>query len=159
MQMYGLRRDEALRVTYELSKGHTVLKDGMLEIRRGWGKGTVERVFAMRDGGKIMREVSENVRGFEIKGRIENFRSRLDYAFRAQIKPIDGPDVRPHGLRHTYNQKRYFEITGRICPAAGGTKYTDMTKEEKAAYDRAAGIIAQEAGHTREEISSTYIGK
>ncbi len=111
-----------MRVTYKLSKGHNALKDGKLHITRGWGKGTVERTFAMRDGDQKLRNVAIAVRGFEIKGRIENFRSRLDYAFRRgnTIKTLDDSDAHPHGLRTNYAQTRFTDITDTVCPAAGG---------------------------------------
>jgi hypothetical protein len=154
---YGLRKEEAAKTVYQLSKGHSVEKDGKLVLKGKWCKNGRPREFTMRDGGKALREVARTVLGVEIKGRVEQFRSRIDYAVK-QLKAED-KNVHMHGLRHAYAQERYREITGMLAPAAGGLKYAEMTPERQNDYIRAAGIIAHELGHNRETISQTYIGK
>ena len=155
---YGLRKEEAAKTVYELSKGHSVEKPGNILVLQGkWCKNSRPREFAMQDGGKTLREVASAVLGVEIKGRVEQFRARIDYAIK-QLKAED-KSVHMHGLRHAYAQERYRELTGMLAPAAGGLKYAEMTHGRQKDYIRATGTIARELGHNRETISQTYIGK
>lgn len=156
---YGLRRDEALHAVWALSNGRDITVNGNLKLQGSWCKNGRPREFAMRDGGNILKEAAALVKGFEIKGRLEQFRGRLDRTFK-ELKRIDGnKSFHPHALRHSYAQERYFSITGLHAPVAGGLKYSDMNKEEKSLYDRACKIISEELGHSRESIARTYIGK
>ena len=63
-----------------------------------------------------------------------------------------------HGLRHNYAQQRYKELTGRDCPALGGKRQKDMTKEEREVDRKARLQISSELGHVREQITSVYLG-
>ena len=113
----------------------------------------------MRDGGVVLKKAAALVKGFEIKGRLEQFRGRLDRTFK-ELKKIDGnKSLHPHALRHSYAQERYFTITGLQAPVAGGLRYSDMNEQEKSLYDRACKIISEELGHSRESIVRIYIGK
>ena len=61
-----------------------------------------------------------------------------------------------HGLRHGYAQNRYFELMGFPCSAVGGIR--ELTVEEKQ-KDKAIRLqISEELGHSRINITSTYLG-
>jgi hypothetical protein len=64
-----------------------------------------------------------------------------------------------HGHRHAYAQQRYRELTGRVCPAAGGSRSKELTPEERAADREARLAISRELGHEREQISALYLGR
>ncbi len=156
---YGLRRDEALHSVWALSKGRNITVNGNLKLQGSWCKNGRPRKFAMRDGGNILKEAAVLVKDFEIKGRLEQFRGRLDRAFK-ELKRIDNNKLlHPHALRHSYAQERYLSITGLQAPVAGGLRYTGMSPLEKSLYDKACKIISEELGHSRESIARTYIGK
>ncbi len=156
---YGLRRDEALHAVWALSKGRDITVNGSLKLRGSWCKNGRPREFEMRDGGSALKETTSLVKGFEFKGRLEQFRGRLDRTFK-KLKRIDNnKSLHPHALRHNYAQERYFFITGLQAPVAGGLKYTDMSPHEKSLYDRACKIISELLGHSRESIARTYLGK
>ena len=156
---YGLRRDEALHAAWALSKGRNITVNGNLKLLGSWCKNGRAREFGMRDSGVILKKAAALVKGFEIKGRLEQFRGRLDRTFK-ELKMIDNnKSLHPHSLRHNYAQERYFAITGLLAPVSGGLKYTDMNEQEKSLYDRACKIISEELGHSRENIARTYIGK
>ena len=149
---YGLRRDESLRVVHALTLNHSVTEGNKLNIKAGWGKGSRPRSFEMRDGGQVLREVAQEVRGLKIQGRIENFRNR----FENTVKKLG---IKPHGLRHAYIQDRYKDISNLTAPSAGGLRYADMTDKQREIYHSTCKAISPEVGHTRESIIRTYVGK
>ena len=149
---YGLRRDESLRVVHALTLNHSVVTDGKLNIKAGWGKGSRPRSFEMRDGGQTLRTVAQEVVGLKIQGRIENFRNRFENV----VKKLD---IKPHGLRHAYIQDRYKDISNMTAPSAGGLKYAEMSDKQREIYHNACKAISPEIGHTRESIIRTYVGK
>ena len=157
---YGLRKDESLHAVWALSKGRDIGQGGVLNIQGSWAKNGRPRSFKMIDNGIALKEAAALVRNFEIKGRVEQFRGRLDRQF-TKLKTLDSnPDLHAHALRHNYSQNRYSQLTGGLAaPAAGGISYKDMNKEQKSSYNNACGIIAGEMGHTRPEISTTYLGR
>ena len=65
---------------------------------------------------------------------------------------------RNHGLRHAYALDRYEALTGWKAPAAGGPASNTLTGARRRT-DRAARLtVAAELGHSRREISRTYLG-
>ena len=64
-----------------------------------------------------------------------------------------------HGLRHSYAQNRYEELTGWKCPVAGGPDKKSLTPEQREADREARLIISREMGHDREAVVSAYIGR
>ena len=158
---YGLRRDEALHATWALAHGRNIGGGGTIDIKGSWAKNGRPRSFKMADGGAALKDAAGLVKGFEIKGRVEQFRSRLDRQFNEHHlkKVANDPTLHPHALRHNYAQNRYSSITRLIAPSAGGLNYKDMTSEQKSLYHSACEIIAGEMGHSREEISRTYVGR
>jgi hypothetical protein len=64
-----------------------------------------------------------------------------------------------HGLRHSYAQERYKELTEHDCPAQGGKTSRELTKEEKAQDLEARLQISRELGHEREEVTAVYLGR
>ena len=150
-----------MHAVWALSKGREISKDEVLSIQGSWAKNGRPRSFKMADGGIALKEAASLVRGFEIKGKIEQFRSKLDRQFdKKHLKKITGDAaLRPHGLRHNYAQSRYLSITSFTAPSAGSLNYKDMNKEQKSIYHNACGVIALEMGHSRDEISRTYIGR
>lgn len=66
---------------------------------------------------------------------------------------------RVHGLRHSYAQARYADLTGWKAPAAGGPSSKQLSPEQKA-IDRSARLaISRELGHEREQITAVYLGR
>ena len=155
---YGLRKDESLHATWALAHGRDIGQGGKIDIKGSWAKNGRPRSFRMQDGGLVLKEAAALVKNYEIKGKIENFRSRLDRQFTKLKTAANDNTLHPHALRHNYAQSRYLETTGLTAPAGGGLNYKDMNKEQKSSYNNACGIIANEMGHSREEISRTYIG-
>lgn len=61
--------------------------------------------------------------------------------------------ITSHGLRHQYANERYQELTGSDSPVRGGTPVDRDT-------DRAAReVVAEELGHSREGVTTHYLGR
>ncbi|HUA25730.1 MAG TPA: integrase domain-containing protein [Steroidobacteraceae bacterium] len=61
--------------------------------------------------------------------------------------------VTSHGLRHQYANERYRELTGSDSPVRGGAPVNRDT-------DRAAReVVAEELGHSREGVTTHYLGR
>ena len=58
-----------------------------------------------------------------------------------------------HGLRHGYANDRYREISGEASPVRGGQTQNRET-------DKAARLeVAEELGHSRESVTTHYLGR
>ncbi len=67
--------------------------------------------------------------------------------------------TKAHGLRHAYAQERYKELAGWNCPARGGPKHSELSKEQKA-IDREVRLqISEHLGHSRIRIVTEYVGR
>ena len=64
-----------------------------------------------------------------------------------------------HGLRHAYAQRRYKELTGWEAPINGGATLKQLTAQERANYFQARLIITEAMGHSREQVTVTYLGR
>ncbi len=61
--------------------------------------------------------------------------------------------ITSHGLRHQYANERYRELTGSDSPLRGGAPVDRDT-------DRAAReVVAEELGHSREDVTTHYLGR
>ena len=58
-----------------------------------------------------------------------------------------------HGLRHGYANDRYEQITGQPAPVRGGTT-PDLDTDQAARLE-----VAEELGHSRESITTHYLGR
>lgn len=64
-----------------------------------------------------------------------------------------------HGLRHTYAQERYKQLTGWECSHRGGLKYKQMSAGHKKIDRDARLTISNELGHDRIGDVAIYIGR
>jgi len=64
-----------------------------------------------------------------------------------------------HGLRHTYAQARYQELTGWRSPHQGGPARSELNGDRRARDIQARRQIAEELGHSRIIITYVYLGR
>jgi len=64
-----------------------------------------------------------------------------------------------HGLRHAFAQERYRELTGWDCPARGGPKRKELTKEQKVVDREMRMRISEMIGHSRISVVAEYCGQ
>ena len=152
-QAFGLRREEAIK----FSPSYAIRNDH-IRLKPSWTKGGRARDIPIRTDEqlKLLEEVRQFARGGALIPPNENYvrqRNRYDRQVRnAGIK-------NPHGLRHAYAQHRYEELTGWKAPLAGGPASKSLTIDQRALDKKARGTIAEELGHSREQISVTYLGR
>ena len=149
---FGLRREEAIkfRAAYA-DRGDRIV------LRASWCKGGRARsVPVLADG---QRELLDRVRAFAGKDALirpeEKYVQQMG-RFERDTRRAGIP--KSHRLRHGYGQRRYRELTGFRCPAAGGKPGRDMTPGERRLDRVARQAVARELGHGRIEIASTYLG-
>lgn len=126
-------------------------------LKASWTKGGRAREIPVRNARQ--REVLEAARRLAKGGSLippgRSYRQQMKtYERQTAAAGLDAP----HGLRHGYAQRRYAELTGRRCPAAGGPRVRDLDREERAADRRARLAIARELGHGRPSVLGVYCG-
>jgi integrase len=150
---FGLRREEAIKFSPNYA-----IKDDHIKLRASWTKGGRARTVPIRTDAQ--RQLLEDVRRLAGGGALippkRNYveqRNRYDGQVRtAGIK-------NPHSLRHAYAQRRYEELTGWKAPLAGGPASKSLSSEQRARDRAARETISRELGHSREQISATYLGR
>lgn len=150
---FGLRREEAIKF-----KPSFAIRPDKLVLKSTWTKGGRPREIPIRtESQRILLKEIQRVAG---NGAL----IRQDRNYVQQLKAYEretseaGLD-KNHGLRHMYAQERYQELTGWKAPLAGGPTSKTLTPEQKI-IDREVRLqISNELGHSREQITVTYIGR
>lgn len=152
-EAFGLRREESIKFI-----GAWADRDDKIVLKASWCKGGREREIPIRN--EQQRNVLNEVKAFA-KGKslipvtltyVQQLRRYEDHTSKAGL-------CKMHGLRHAFAQQRYFELTERLAPAAGGKTSRELTKEEKQLDRQARLIISAELGHEREQITAIYLGR
>ena len=84
--------------------------------------------------------------------------------YREQLRVYETQTVRAgltnmHGLRYSYAQRRYEDITGWKPPLAGGPSQAGLTGARERMDRQARTTVARELGHNRRGISERHLGK
>jgi hypothetical protein len=150
---FGLRREESIKIRPRQADA-----GDHLVLQASWTKGGRARDVPILT--QEQRVVLNEAKEFATKGSL----IPADLMYVNQLKRFEyqcgkaGID-HVHGLRHLYAQRRYLDITGRHCPAAGGLCSKQLTSEQKK-LDREARLrISLELGHEREQITAIYLGR
>ena len=152
-QAFGLRREEAMKIRPCIAD-----RGDHLFLQASWTKGGRERIVPIRT--EQQREVLG--RAYRLAGRGSLIPANRNYV--QQMRVYEGNTRRAglhhmHGLRHAYAQNRYEELTGWLCPAAGGPMTRGLTPELRE-QDRETRLrISRELGHEREQVTAAYLGK
>ncbi len=153
-RVFGLRREEAIKI-----KPHMADKHQHLELSPSWCKGGRARTIPIRteeqrywlEQAKIQAGKFGNSLIPENKKYISQRNIYDKQAQRAGLSNL-------HGLRHTYAQNRYKELTGWNASIAGGPNSRQLTREQKQIDHQARMILSAELGHDRKSVTSNYIG-
>lgn len=152
-EAFGLRREESIKfIAGWADRGDKIV------LKDTWCKGGRQREVPIRN--EMQRDVLNAVKTFA-NGKslipislnyVQQMRRYEDHTSKAGL-------CKMHGLRHAFAQLRYYELTGRLAPAAGGKTSKELTKEEKQLDKQARLIISAELGHEREQITAIYLGR
>ena len=150
---FGLRREEAIKFqpSYAMQGDH-------IRLKSSWTKGGRARTVPITndDQRRLLEEVKTLVRGGTLIPPHLNYVQQLH---RYEKQTMQAGLSKLHGLRHGYAQRRYLELTGWVCPAAGGPRSKELTLGQRALDQRARAAISNELGHAREAISAVYLGR
>ena len=149
---FGLRREEAVKFTPARED-----RGDRIHIKGSTAKGGRPReVPVLTDGQrKVLDEARRLAGGGALIPPGRNYAEQRK-VYEDETRRAGLP--RNHGLRHAYALDRYEVLTGWKAPAAGGPASGTLT-EARRRIDRAARLtVAAELGHSRREISRTYLG-
>ena len=129
-----------------------------IKLKSSWTKGGRARIVPIRIDAQrqLLKEVLALVRGGALIPPRLNYVQQLH---RYEKQTARAGLSRLHGLRHGYAQRRYFELTELVCPVAGGLPSNELNPEQRALDYKARVVISSELGHTREAISTVYLGR
>ena len=150
---FGLRREEAIK----FSPSYAV-QDDHIKLKPSWTKGGRARTVPItnEDQRRLLEEVKTLARGGALIPPHLNYVKQLH---RYEKRTAKAGLSQLHGLRHGYAQRRYFELTERVCPVAGGLPSKDLNPAQRALDHEARVIISSELGHARVEIAAVYLGR
>jgi site-specific recombinase XerC len=150
---FGLRREESIKFKPSLAD-----KGDKISLKASWCKGGRARDIPVRTAEQ--RALLNEVRAFTANGAlIPGNRNYVEQLKRYENQTAQVGMDKNHGLRHCYAQDRYQELTGWKSPIEGGIAQKEMSKEERE-IDRAARMtITEELGHSREQITTSYLGR
>lgn len=167
---FGLRREESIKFIPDYAD-----RRDYIALKSSWSKGGRPRVIPIRT--QSQREALNRAHALAGKGSLIPSHLRyVDHMRRFESAAKCAGISRTHGLRHLYAQTRYQELTGWKAPAAGGPvnprgysreerqallqeDRAFLTSEQRAVDREARLTISEELGHSREEITTTYLGR
>jgi len=154
-EAFGLRREEALKIKPKIAD-----KGDRLVLQGSWCKGGRPREIPIitqhqRDLLEEAKKLAKHTReGSLIPGPRKYIQQAECFKKATQRAGIP----RTHGLRHAYAQRRYHDLSGNLCPVAGGLRRREMTPEQREGDRKARLLLTEELGHSREDITSNYLG-
>ena len=150
---FGLRREESIKFnpTYAMHGDH-------IKLKSSWTKGGRARTVPITNAEQ--RRLLEDIKALAGGGAL--IPPHLNYV--KQLHRYEKQSAKAglshlHGLRHGYAQRRYFELTERVCPVAGGLPSKELNPEQRALDQKARVAISSELGHAREDITAVYLGR
>ena len=150
---FGLRREEVIKFnpTYAMQGDH-------IKLKSSWTKGGRARTVPITNAEQrqLLEEVTALARGGALIPPHLNYVKQL-HRYEKQTAKAGLSQL--HGLRHGYAQRRYFELTKRVCPVGGGLPSKDLNPAQRALDHKARVTISGELGHAREAISAVYLGR
>lgn len=150
---FGLRRQEAIK----FRPGYAI-RDDAIHLKASWTKGGRARTVPIRteEQRALLQEVKELAKGGALIAPQSNYVEQL-HRYERQIRTAGLTKL--HGLRHAYAQARYQELTGWKAPVAGGPASLSLSPEQRALDRGARETISRELGHSREQITTVYLGR
>ena len=150
---FGLRREEAIKF-----KPNYAVQDDHIKLKSSWTKGGRARTVPITNAEQ--RRLLEDIKALAGGGAL--IPPHLNYV--KQLHRYEKQSAKAglshlHGLRHGYAQRRYFELTERVCPVAGGLPSKELNPEQRALDQKARATISSELGHARAAISAVYLGR
>ena len=149
---FGLRREEALKFSPSYAD-----RGDHLQLKASWCKGGRARSIPLKT--VAQRALLDEARRLAGRGSLipdnKTYIQHLRTYERATVRA--GLD-KNHGLRHSYAQTRYRELTGWACPASGGPSRQSLSLQQRDIDREARQQVSRELGHERLAIVAVYCG-
>jgi len=155
---FGLREEEALKFQHRYA---TSASEKYIRLKSSWTKGGRPRVIEVVNQQQV--DLLNRVKAHQIEHREKSMIPRgMKYmSYKKAVQAVSTQlGIKGHGFRHQWAQQRFEQISGLRAPIAGGPRYTDLSPDDQARWDKAARLVNSELGHGkgREDITATYIG-
>ena len=152
---FGLRREESIKVQPLVAD-----RGNRLVLKSSWTKGGRPREIPIRtEAQRAVLERAKVLAADTPMGSLIPTAQYKDQVRRYERQTAAAGLHKLHGLRHAYAQDRYFELTGRLAPAAPGGNQRQLRRDERPLDREARAIISEELGHGREQITAVYLGR
>lgn len=155
-QEFGLRREEAIKFQPKFADRGTEIV-----LKGSWCKGGRERTIPIT--AESQRELLDEVHAFCQKNNTKSLiPSHKNYAQQMrsyEYQTAKVGELKNHGLRHAYAQRRYETLSGLSSPKNGGKTSRKLSESEKQRNLESRLQVSSELGHNREEITAVYIGR
>tara|TARA_E500000305_G_scaffold108525_1_gene111116 strand:+ start:9911 stop:10771 length:861 start_codon:yes stop_codon:yes gene_type:complete len=148
---FGLRREEAMKFSPSYAD-----RGEYLALKASWTKGGKARTIPIIT--QEQREILNQAHHLAGRGSLipvnKNYVQQLRTYERATARA--GLD-KNHGLRHSYAQKRYAELAGWPCPAAGGPPRQALKPAQRERDREVRQQVSRELGHERIAVVAVYL--
>lgn len=155
-QEFGLRREEAIKFQPKFAD-----RDTEICLKGSWCKGGRERTIPITS--QSQRDLLDEIHIFcQQQGTISLIPGHKNYeqqmrTYEYQTAKVG--ELKNHGLRHAYAQKRYEALSGLSSPKNGGKTSRKLSESEKQRNLESRLQVSSELGHNREEITAVYLGR
>ncbi|MCY3595851.1 MAG: integrase domain-containing protein [Rhodospirillales bacterium] len=150
-EQFGLRREEAIKFSPSYAD-----RGSKIVLKASWTKGGRAREIPVLH--EAQRRVLDEARSLAGGGAmIPGHRNYVQQLEVYERQTAEAGLERMHGLRHGYAQRRYEEIAGWKCPAAGGPPMRSLKGARKRIDREARATISREMGHSRIAIVQVYL--
>ena len=151
----GLRRAEAIKL-----KPHLADKGTHLELQGSWCKGGRPRsIPILTNEARAAVDAAKQFAANKAASLIPADKTYVQQLYHYKNQLAKHGIKHGHGLRHSYAQDRYKELTGWECPARGGLKSNELTSEQKQIDLMVRTEVSFNLGHVRPSITAQYCGK
>jgi hypothetical protein len=151
---FGLRRESSIKIIPgKADRGEVLL------LQPSWNKGGREIAVPIRtaEQRQLLDEAKALAGGKSLVA--PGYATYVAYLkhFRHECERVGIHGV--HGHRHRYAQRRYLELSGQECPARGGPRSKQLSREQRERDREVRLQISHELGHGRAQVTGVYLGR
>jgi len=151
---FGLRREEAIK--FNASYAYT---GKSIRLKDSWCKGKRSREIPITN--EAQKRLISEIKQFTGKNSLipehKLYVQQMNLYRNVVTESVIGFN-KGHGLRHNYAQDRYKQLSGNEPPIRGGKRQREMTFTEREKDRNVRLVISEELGHSREQVTSIYLG-
>lgn len=155
-QEFGLRREEAIKFQPKFAD-----RDTEICLKGSWCKGGRERTIPITSQSQrdLLDEIHIFCQQHGTKSLIPAHKNYEQQMRTYEYQTAKVGELKNHGLRHAYAQRRYETLSGLSSPKNGGKTSRKLSESEKQRNLESRLQVSSELGHNREEITAVYIGR